>query len=156
VTPLARRVAALLLLTLLMPTRGSGRISPGVTEIEVRVAAGRPVWRAPIAAGEPFELAFTHSVERSRWVHHYTAAPGAVEQRGSTFVAFGAGMPAWGAGGEALLLTPDGYYAPAPMRIPILRMLNSRTAGLTLRHRGRLVPIGDLLDDFEAFEIRIR
>jgi hypothetical protein len=156
VSRLSRRAATLLVLLLLAATPGPGLARSGPALLEVRASGRGVVWRAPIADGERFELAFTHSVEHSRWIHHYAAAPGAIAQLGSTFTAFGAGMPPAAADGTPLVPTPDGYFAAAPMRIPVLRMLNSRAAEITLGHRGRLVALGRLFDDFEAFEIRVR
>jgi hypothetical protein len=89
-------------------------------------------------------------------VHHYRAEPGAIAQRGSTFTAFGAGVPSVSADGSPLLRTEDGYLALAPMRLPVLRMLNWRAAELTLSYRGQDLPLGRLIEDFAAFEIRVR
>ena len=151
-----RRTAALLVLLLMATTPGPGAARRGPALLEVRTVGRGVVWQAPIADGERFELTFTHSVEHSRWIHHYTAVPGAVAQIGSTFTAFGAGMPPTASDGAPLVRTAHGYFAAAPMRIPVLRMLNSRAAEVTLGYRGRPVALGLLVDDFEAFEIRVR
>jgi hypothetical protein len=128
----------------------------GATRLEVRTGSGRLLWGAPIAFDEPFDVAFTHSVERTRWTQHYRAGHGDIQQDGSTFTQFGAGVPTASADGSALLVTADGYYARAPLTLSAIPMLNSRAAGITLRYRDRLVPISNRLPDFDPLEIRVR
>ena len=105
--------------------------------LEVVEEDGRIAWSAPVAAGEAFDVAFTHSVERCRWTHHYVASPQrALWQKGSTF--------------------PCGYEVSPPLALGELRMMNWRPAAITLRHRGEEWPIGRWIGDYEPFIVRIR
>jgi hypothetical protein len=120
--------------------------------LEVRLADGRVVWSAPTVPGERFDVAFTHSSERCRWVQHYiVGADRALRQTGSAFPCFGPGMPPTTSGRSA-----DGYEAAAAWRLEAIRMMNWRPSRITLRQGGREWPIGEAMEDYARFEVRVR
>ncbi|MPY90837.1 MAG: DUF1850 domain-containing protein [Luteitalea sp.] len=128
-----------------------------VQRLEVVTAAGHVVWTAPARAGEPFDLAFTHSSERCRWRHHYIiASDRSIRQTGSTFPCFGPGMPTASTDGSPISRTPDGYEVAAPLVLREIRMMNWRPAEVTLLWRGRTWPIGHWLPDYGRFAVRAR
>ena len=125
--------------------------------LELVSSAGRVAWRGPIATGEGFDLQFVHSHERCLWTQHYRAGQdGAIEQTGSTFPCFGAGMPAGSADGSPARRTPNGYLVAAPARIGELHMINSKDAWITVVWRNQRVSISRLFDDLQSFTMRIR
>lgn len=116
--------------------------------------AGRrgSVWASPVAPGQPFDVTFVHSQERTRWTQHYVVGrDGAIVQTGSTFGSYGAGMPL----GPARL-TAEGFVSAVGRRLESIRMLSSTSAGLALLVDGRRVALDRWFQDFEPFEIRIR
>jgi hypothetical protein len=142
---------------LLAPMLAAGASVGTVRHLELVSAAGRVTWMGPIAAGEAFDLRFVHSHERCLWTQHYrTGDDGAIEQTGSTFPCFGAGMPAGSTDGSPVVRTRDGYLVAAPARIGELQMINSKDAEITLLWRNQQVPISHLFDDFQRFSMRVR
>ncbi len=123
--------------------------------LEVRTGRG-VVWTTRTLAGERFDLSYTHSSERCRWVHHYVVDGRGVRQVGSAFPCFGAGMPSASTDGTPVTRSADGFEVAAPLAIGSLRMMNWRPAAIRLRYRSHEIPIGDRLPDFETFEIVIR
>jgi hypothetical protein len=140
-------LAAALLLCL------SGMASSGGRPVlEVESSAG-VIWRGEVEEGEAFDVSFIHSAEHCRWTHHYHVRGRSIEQVASTFACFGAGMPSWT---PATRISTDGYTVPAPLRLSGIAMMNSTAAEIALRHRGRAVPIGARLADWERFRVRVR
>ncbi len=119
-------------------------------------AGGRVVWAARALDGERFDVSFTHSSERCRWIHHFVADSHGVRQLGSTFPCFGAGMPAASTDGSPVTRSADGFDVAAPLALGTLRMINWRPAAIALRHRSREIPIGERLPDFARFDITVR
>lgn len=110
------------------------------------------VWSRPIAAGEPFEVAFVHSQERTPFDQHYIARrAGLIEQDSVRFGSYGAGMPM-----TAVVISDSSFVAAVERRLTAVRMLSSHAARLRLRYRGRELRIDQWFDDYEPFEIRIR
>lgn len=108
------------------------------SRLEVATADGRIVWRGAVRAGEPFDLAFTHSAERCRWVQHYVVDPErGVWQSGSTAPCLGAGMRTAPTSGRPVRRVRAGFETGAPLAIGVLRMINWRPADITLAHRGQ-------------------
>lgn len=125
--------------------------------LEVVTADRHVIWSAPIQPGESFDLAFTHSAERCRWVHHYVAsAPNSIEQRGSAFPCFGAGMPSSATDRSPVRRTPEGFETAAPLTLRQIGMMNWRAADITLRVGADTVALGRRLADYERFTLRIR
>jgi hypothetical protein len=119
-------------------------------------ASGRLVWAAVIAQGERFDLAFEHSSEHCRWTQHYAAGSGGTfRQLSSTFPCYGPGMPAAVSAGTTLGVSADGFTVAAPLELRELRMMNSRQAALHLVYRGRVVPLEQLLEEFEIFTLSV-
>lgn len=125
--------------------------------LEVATADGRIVWSRAVRAGEPFDLAFTHSAERCRWVQHYEVDPErGLWQSGSTAPCVGAGMRVVPAGGRPIRRVGAGFETDAPLAIGVLRMINWRPADITLAHGGREWPIGQWMADWSPFVVRVR
>ena len=133
---------------------GAGAAGPARS---LEVATGRGVvWRAAIADGERFDLAFRHSSERCIWTQHYQATAAGIWQEGSTFPCFGAGMPSVPADGSAVVRTGRGYFVRAPRLVGELRMLGWRRAEITIALGGRSVALAPLVGDFEPFTVSVR
>ena len=133
---------------------GAGAAGPARS---LEVATGRGVvWRAAIADGERFDLAFRHSSERCIWTQHYRATAEGIWQEGSTFPCFGAGMPAASTDGSAVMRTEGGYFVRAPRLIGELPMLGWRRGEITIALGGRTVALGLLVGDFEPFTVSVR
>lgn len=114
------------------------------------------IWSAPIVRGELFAVEYVHSAERSVWVHQYRAgAKAGVEQLTSTFQAFGAGMPVTPPH-VAAEMSPRGFTVAAPRTFSAIPFMNWRRSALTLQYRGRFIPVGRWLDEYEPFTVRIR
>jgi hypothetical protein len=181
--PRALAVLALppLLVLLLLSSQADVGSNVDALRLDVTLVDGRVVWSRPAAAGERFDIVFTHSSERCRWVQHYViVAAGALQQTGSAFPCFGPGMPsqpapaarvnpsaaadaapdpaAGAAAGAAGFFgrSRDGYEAAAPLRLDTIRMMNWRPSAITIRHAGREWPIGEAMDDYAAFTVAVR
>ena len=115
-------------------------------------AGARVAWRAPIHAGERFDVSFVHSQERTVWTQHYVASrDGRIRQESSTFGSYGAGMPR-----ERVTRSPEGFTARVDRRFASIPMMHSHAARLTLRYRGRTFAMDRWFADYERFEIRVR
>jgi hypothetical protein len=135
----------------------AGPEGAGSERLEVVDERGRVIWSAPVHAGERFDVSFVHSHERCRWAQHYRiGVRGTIVQEASTFPCFGGGMPEAPPDHSKVIRTPAGYTTAAPLRIGALAMMNWRPAEVTLVRRGRAVRIGDRLQDYERFTIRVR
>lgn len=132
-------------------TLGASRGSRAEHRLEIAGAQGA-VWAYRIAPGQPFDVTFVHSQERTRWTQHYVAGDdGAIHQTGSTFGSYGAGMPT-----GPVRRTADGFESHVERRLVSIPMLSSKAAELTLIVEGRRMALDRWFPDFEAFEIRIR
>jgi len=121
--------------------------------LEVVTRDGTVKWAAPVAAGEPFELAYLHSSERCVWTQHYVAGPGrTITQTGSTFPCFGAGMPVAGQATRS----KEGFRVAAPRVLDSLDMMNWNGAAIALRYRDRSTPFRQWFSDYDTFSVRIR
>jgi len=145
----AARLCRWLALALTLAGRGDG-IHAGRLEI---VARGHVFWTSPIQDEEAFEVAYIHSREFSVWVQHFRAEPdGLIRQTGSTFQAFGAGMPL---GSAPAALGRDGLTVTVDSRLADIRLMNWRLSQIELRYRGQHVAVGQWFEDFEPFQIRL-
>jgi hypothetical protein len=125
--------------------------------LEVATGDGRIVWARTVRAGERFDVAFTHSAERCRWVQHYVIdLERGIRQSGSTAPCLGAGMRAAPADGQRVRRLAAGFETSAPLAIGVLRMINWRAADITLAHRDRLWRIGAGMADWSPFVVRVR
>jgi hypothetical protein len=125
--------------------------------LEVATGDGRIVWARTVHPGERFDVAFTHSAERCRWVQHYVIdLERGLWQSGSTAPCFGAGMRAAPADGQRVRRVAAGFETGAPLAVGVLRMVNWRAANITLAHRDRLWPIGERMADWSLFVVRVR
>jgi hypothetical protein len=149
---------ALLLSLLLLPAHADVHVRPDALRLDVTLVDGRVVWSRPAAAGERFDIVFTHSSERCRWVQHYViVAAGTLQQTGSAFPCFGPGMPSQPAPAAGFFgRSRDGYEAAAPLQLDTIRMMNWRPSAITIRHAGREWPIGEAMDDYAAFTVAVR
>lgn len=134
---------------------GAGDTAGPARTLEVATAGGA-VWRAAVADGERFDLAFRHSSERCVWTQHYRATAEGIWQEGSTFPCFGAGMPVASTDGAAVARTGRGYFVRAPRLIGELPMLGWRRGEITIALGGRTVALGPLVGDFEPFTVSVR
>jgi hypothetical protein len=152
--------APLVLTTLAVVTLGMTERSFNAAasrRLELTAGDGRTVWAVPIEPGDTFDLAFTHSSERCRWVHHYVVSPRAsITQRASTFPCFGPGMPTASTDGSAVRRTSKGFETAAPLVLGHVEMMNWRAADITLRVGGDVFHVGDRLSDYERFTLRLR
>lgn len=129
---------------------GARAAIPAAHHLEITVR-NRIVWRAPVALDERFDLSFVHSQERTLWTQHYRAgADGQLWQEGSTFGSYGAGMPL-----GRTFRSARGFTVATRRRLGTLRLLNSRSAQLTLFYRGQPLPIGRWFEDYEPFALRV-
>jgi len=134
---------------------GAGGAAGPARTLEVTTARGT-VWRAAIADGERFDVAFRHSSERCVWTQHYRATAEGIWQEGSTFPCFGPGMPVASTDGSAVVRTARGYFVRAPRLIGRLPMLGWRRGEITMAVGGRTVALGPLVGDFEPFTVSVR
>jgi len=134
---------------------GAGGTAGPPRTLEVATARG-VVWRAAIADGERFDVAFRHSSEHCVWTQHYRATAAGIWQDGSTFPCFGAGMPATSTDGSTVVRTAGGYFVRAPRLIGELPMIGWRRGEITIALGGRTVPLGPLVGDFEPFTVSVR
>lgn len=126
----------------------------GLAPVPLRLeicSGSRVVWSAPVAPGDTFDLRFIHSREHVPWTQHYHVAPAGIWQRGSTFPAYGAGMPI----GPARP-TPAGFLSTEVRALGEIKMMGHRDAAMTLLLRGRSIPLDRWFGDFEPFSIRLR
>lgn len=123
--------------------------------LEVADGRGRIVGVVAVHPGEACDLSFRHSVERVPWRQHYVVRAGGLDQTGSSFPSYGAGMPS----------TPEeGRYSrqggwlryEARVRLGPVTWLNSREAGVTLRCGDRMLALSDLVDDMATFSVSVR
>ncbi len=134
---------------------GAGGTAGPARTLEVATARG-VVWRAAIAGGERFDVAFRHSSEHCIWTQHYRATAEGIWQEGSTFPCFGPGMPAASTDGSPVVRTGRGYAVRAPRLIGELPMLGWRRGEITIALGGRTVALGPLVGDFEPFTVSVR
>ena len=151
---IASRAKALIVGTLLLAPAATHDASPVPRPrmLEV-VTGGHAVWRGAVAEGEALDLSFIHSSERCRWTQHLHVRRDAIEQSASTFSCFGPGMPVWT---PATRRSAEGYTVPAHLRLAAIPMVNWRPAAITLRYRGQTLAIGEWIDDWARFDVRVR
>ncbi len=150
------RHAVLSLLSLgLVLGSGSHRAAGHDLTLEVATARGL-VWHTAVRPGERIDLSFLHSSERCLWTQHYRVTPSGLWQQASTFPCVGAGM--WSASSPAAsaVHTARGYLVPAPRFIGALTMLSWRRGAIVLDLFDRSVRLSPMLEDFEAFTVRVR
>jgi len=131
-------------------TGASRSTSPHRLEV---LSRGRAVWSAPIREDEAFDVAYTHSRELSRWVQHFVAQKGSLRQTGSSFTAYGAGMPL---GQASVTLTRDGFSVRLNQVLDELQMMNWRASSIELLYRGQRLNLSQFFADFDSFSVRVR
>lgn len=149
------RLASLTILLVLLP---SGGCRPARSGLRLEIVSGRGVvvWETGVEVGQRFDVAFTHSREGCRWTQHYQMGPREdIEQLGSTFPCFGAGMPLEASNPAATVRTDRGYLVTAVRRLAEVRMMNSKAARITFEYGDQRVLLSGLFDEFEPFTLRL-
>ena len=127
-------------------------------QLVVTASGGRVIYRKPVAAGDSFDIVFTHSVARTPVVERFRVqADNTLLLHETIYQDFGAGLPSEADEGAQVHVGPEGIRIYNMSRVmPVISLRVGSTARHQLRCGEDLVELADLVEPGARVDISVK